>query len=340
VKTKVKDNSEFFYYILNYIYSKEVIQMENLDHPRYAFFQGKMVPIEEAKVDIRTNSLQYCTAIFEGIRSYWNETEKANYVFRLEDHYKRLFENARVMMIKINYSLKDLCNYTINLLKKEDYREDAYVRPFAYNSGLNLGPKLIGNEQDIFIYSLPLGEYLDLSKALKVCVSSWSRIPDNSIPPRAKISGSYVNAAIQKTEALLNGYDEAITLAYGTSFVCEGSAENIFMVKNDVLITPPINNGILEGITRKTVIELAKEELGLPVIERQISRTELYTADELFLCGTSAQIAPIGSVDNRTISNNEIGKTTKKIQDIYFLAVKNKIKKYSKWCTKVVLAAD
>jgi len=310
--------------------------MENLDHPLYAFFQSKIVPIEEAKVDIRTHSLQYGTAVFEGIRSYWNETEKANYAFRMEDHYKRLFNSAKVMMIKIDYSLNDLCGYTIELLKKENYSEDVYVRPFAYNSGLNLGPKLINNEQDLLIYSLPLGEYLDLSKALKVCISSWSRIPDNSIPPRAKISGSYVNAAFQKTEALLNGYDEAITLAYGTSFVCEGSAENLFMVKNDALITPPINNDILEGITRNTVIELAKEELGLSVIERQISRTELYTAEELFLCGTSAQIAPIGSVDGRVISNNEIGKITKKIQDIYFLVVKNKIKKYSKWCTKVV----
>lgn len=310
--------------------------MENLNHPAYAFFQGKIVPIEEARIDIRTSALQYGTAVFEGIRSYWNETEKSNYIFRIKDHYKRFFESAKTMMLKINYSIEDLCDYTIDLLKKENYTEDSYIRPFAYNSDTNIGPKLNKDSQDLFIYSQPLGEYLDLSRALKVCVSSWARIPDNCIPPRAKISGSYVNAALQKTEALINGYDEALTLSYGTSFVCEGSAMNFFMIKNEALYTPPVSNDILEGITRNTVIELSREELDLPVIERQISRTELYTADELFFCGTGAQIAPIGNVDGRIIGDNKIGKITKKIQDIYFLAVKNKIKKYSRWCTKVV----
>lgn len=310
--------------------------MENLSHPNYAFFQGKIIPIEEAKIDIRTSALQYGTAVFEGIRSYWNEEERASFIFRMEDHYKRLFESAHAMMLKINYSIKDLCDYTVNLLKMENYTEDSYIRPFAYNSDLNIGPKLNKESQDLFIYSIPLGEYLDLSRALKVCVSSWARIPDNCIPPRAKIAGSYVNAALQKTEAVINGFDEAITMSYGTSFVCEGSAMNLFMIKNEVLYTPPVSNDILEGITRNTVIELSKEELGLTVIERQISRTELYSADELFFCGTGAQVAPIGSVDSRIIGNNEIGEITKKIQDIYFLAVKNKIKKYSGWCTKVI----
>ena len=159
---------------------------------------------------------------------------------------------------------------------------------------------------------------------------------DNCFPPRAKISGSYVNAALQKTEAVINGYDEAITMSYGTSFVCEGSAMNLFMIKNEVLYTPSVSNDILEGITRNTVIELSREEVGLPVIERQISRTELYSADELFFCGTGAQVAPIGNVDGRVISDGKIGEITRKIQDIYFLAVKNKIKKYSGWCTKVI----
>jgi len=306
-----------------------------MTNPGYAFFKGKIVPIEQAKIDIRTNALQYGTGIFEGIRSYWNEKNKTNYVFRMDDHYKRLMINSRIMMIKIKYSIEELCDITIELLKKEMYTKDCYIRPFAYNSGLDIGPKLIGNEQDLFIYSIPLGEYLDISKGISVCISSWDRIPDNSIPPRAKISGSYVNAAFQKTEALLNGYDEALVLTANGSHVSEGSAMNVFMVKNGNLITPPVTDDILEGITRDTVIKLAKDDGNINVIERSIDRTELYTADELFFCGTGAQISPIGNVDKRPVGNGEMGPVTKKLQELYFRVVKNEISKYSDWCRKV-----
>lgn len=306
-----------------------------MDNPRFAFFEGKIAPIEQAKVDIRTNALQYGTGIFEGIRCYWNEKNKSNYVFRMEDHYKRLMSNSRIMMIDIKYSIKELCDITVELLKKEEYKEDCYIRPFAYNSGLNIGPKLVGNKQDLFIYTIPLGEYLDISKPISVCISSWDRIPDNSIPPRAKISGSYVNAAFQKTEALLNGYDEALVLTATGKHVSEGSAMNVFMVRNGVLITPPVTDEILEGITRHTVIKLAKDSENIDVIERSIDRTELYTADELFFCGTGAQISPIGSVDKRPVGNGEMGPVTKKLQGLYFQVVKNEISKYSDWCKKV-----
>ena len=306
-----------------------------MDNPRFAFFEGKIVPIEQAKVDIRTNALQYGTGIFEGIRCYWNEKNKSNYVFRMEDHYKRFMSNSRIMMIDIKYSTEELCDITVVLLKKEEYKEDCYIRPFAYNSGLNIGPKLIGNKQDLFIYTIPLGEYLDISKPISVCISSWDRIPDNSIPPRAKISGSYVNAAFQKTEAILNGYDEAIVLTANGKHVSEGSAMNVFMVKNSDLITPPVTDEILEGITRNTVIKLAKDSENIDVIERSIDRTELYTADELFFCGTGAQISPIGSVDKRPVGNGEMGPITKKLQGLYFRVVKNEISKYSDWCKKV-----
>ena len=306
-----------------------------MTNPGYAFFKGKIVPIEQAKIDIRTNALQYGTGIFEGIRSYWNEKNKTNYVFRMDDHYKRLMINSRIMMIKIKYSIEELCDITIELLKKEMYTKDCYIRPFAYNSGLDIGPKLIGNEQDLFIYSIPLGEYLDISKGISVCISSWDRIPDNSIPPRAKISSSYVNAAFQKTEALLNGYDEALVLTANGKHVSEGSAMNVFMVKNGNLITPPVTDDILEGITRDTVIKLAKDDENINVIERSIDRTELYTADELFFCGTGAQISPIGNVDKRPVGNGEMGPVTKKLQELYFRVVKNEISKYSDWCKKV-----
>jgi branched-chain amino acid aminotransferase len=309
--------------------------METGDHPKLAFFQGRIVPVNEAKVDIRTNALQYGTAIFEGIRSYWCKEDGCNYVFRMEDHYKRLLKNSNIMMIDIKYSLRQLCDITIELLKKENYCEDAYIRPFAYNSGLKIGPKLKGDEQDLFIYSIPLGEYLDINTPINVCVSSWTRLPDNCIPPRAKISGSYVNSAIQKTEALANGFDEAIVLSANGQHVSEGSAMNIFMVKDNCLITPPVTDDILEGITRDSVMKIAESELGIKTLERSIDRTELYTADELFFCGTGAQVSSIGTVDRRPVGDGKMGIITKKLQDSYFALVKNKIKKYSDWCAIV-----
>jgi branched-chain amino acid aminotransferase len=304
-------------------------------NPKFAFFGGKIVPISEAKVDVRTNALQYGTAVFEGIRCYWTQAEKKNYVFRLRAHYERFFDSCKIMMINVRYSIDELCNITLDLIKKEGYEEDSYIRPYAYNSGLTIGPKLIHNDQDIFIYTMPLGEYLNISKPIRVCVSSWTRIPDNCMPPRAKIAGSYVNAALQKTEALLAGYEEAITLSSDGQHISEGSAMNLFLIKNKKIFTPPIYNDILEGVTRNTIIELFKNELDMDVIERQIDRSELYTCDEMFFCGTGAQVSPIGMVDGRVVGTGEMGGLTKKIQGIYFKAVKNELKKYAHWCTEV-----
>lgn len=309
--------------------------MNNTEHPLYAFFKGAIVPISEAKIDIRTNALQYGTAIFEGIRSYWEKDEGCSFVFRMRDHYIRLAKNANITLIDINYTIDELCDITLELLRKEDYKEDAYIRPFAYNSSLQIGPKFYNVEKDLFIYSIPMGEYLDLNKPINACISSWTRIPDNCIPPRAKISGSYVNSAIQKSEALMNGYDEAIVLSSDAQHVSEGSAMNIFMVRDGSLVTPSLTSDILEGITRDTVIKLAMQELGIETIERSIDRTELYMADELFFCGTGAQVAAIGTVDRRKIGTGEMGSITKKIQELYFKAVKGEIKKYRHWCTKV-----
>ena len=306
-----------------------------MTHPKYAFFKGRLLPIEEAKIDIRTHALQYGTGIFEGIRSYWDDTDKCSYVFRMREHYERLVLNSKILMIEIKYSIDELCDTTLELLKKEQYGDDAYIRPFAYNSGLNIGPKLIGNEQDLFIYSIPLGMYLDTNKAISVCTSSWDRLSDNAIPPRAKISGSYVNAAFQKTEAVQNGYDEAIVLSTDGRHVSEGSAMNLFMMRGGKLVTPPVTNEILEGITRNTIIELAQKLEGLEVLERPIDRTELYIADEIFFCGTGAQVSPVGSVDKRIVGDGGMGPVTKKLQGLYFDVVKNKIDEYSYWCTRV-----
>jgi len=306
-----------------------------MSHPKYAFFEGKIIPIEDARIDIRTNTLQYGTGVFEGIRSYWNKNEKTSYTFRMAEHFQRLILNSKILMLEIKYSVDELCDLTMELLRKEKYTEDAYIRHFSYNSGLGLGPKLIGNDQDLFIYSIPLGMYLNTEKAINVCISSWDRISDNAIPPRAKISGSYVNAALQKTEAVMNGYDEAIVLSTDGRHVSEGSAMNIFMLRNDMLITPPVTNDILEGITRSTVLEIASRVEDIKVIERPIDRTELYIADELFFCGTGAQISPIGSVDKRTVGNGEMGPITSRIQELYFKIVINEVEEYSHWCKKV-----
>lgn len=307
-----------------------------MEHPGFAFFQGSIVPIEKAKIDIRTNALQYGTGIFEGIRSYWDKDAGISYLFRMQDHYERLLSNCRILLLEVNYSVQELCSLTINLLRKEGYSEDAYVRSFAYNSGLKIGPKLVGNDQDLFIYSIPLDKYIETERAIDVCISSWDRIPDNAIPPRAKISGSYINSALQKTEAVLNGYDEALVLSIDGRHVCEGSAMSLFMVKNNKLITPPVTNDILEGITRNTIIELAGKFEIIEIEERLIDRTELYTADELFFCGTGAQISSIGSVDKRKVGTGSIGPVTTRIQKLYFDAVKNKIEEFSHWCTRVL----
>ncbi|MEW5944871.1 MAG: branched-chain amino acid transaminase [bacterium] len=305
-----------------------------MEKPQYAFFEGKIVPISEAKIDIRTNSLQYGTAVFEGIRAYWCGDEKKMFVFRMREHYVRMLDNCKILFIQIPLSIDDLCRITVELLAKENYTEDAYIRPFCYFSSTRISPKLIDMETDIFIYTMPLGDYVDTTRPLKVCVSSWPRVSDGMTPPRGKISGAYVNTAFQKTEAIRNGFDEAIVLT-SDGHVAEGSAMNLFHVKNGAVSTPPTTDDILEGVTRDAVITLLEKELHTPVRERKLDRTELYTADELFFCGTGAQIAGIASVDHRTIGDGGFGPVTKKLQHIYMRAVRNKLPGCERWCTEV-----
>ncbi|MCL5985680.1 MAG: branched-chain amino acid transaminase [Actinobacteria bacterium] len=305
-----------------------------MQKPQYAYFHGNIINIDDANVNIRTHSLQYGTAVFEGIRGYWNENEKTSYIFKVREHYERLFSNCKIMMISIKYDVDELIDITLKLCKKEDYREDYYIRPYAYKSSLTIGPKLVGLEDDFFIYTTPLGDYIDTENGIKVCVSSWQRVSDNALPARGKIAGSYVNAALHKTEAILDGYDEAIVLTQD-GHVSEGSAMNLFLVKNNRLNTPLTTDDILEGITRRTIIELCRSELGIETVERKIDRTELYTADEMFFVGTGAQVSAIVEVDHRSIGSGRVGELTKKIMQLYFDVVRGKIKKYSNWLTKV-----
>ncbi|HSB78403.1 MAG TPA: branched-chain amino acid transaminase [Candidatus Methylomirabilis sp.] len=298
------------------------------------YFNKQFLPLAEAKVSIRTNALQYGTGIFEGIRAYWSQTEQQLFVFKLPEHYERMLNNCNVLKLKVGHDVKELCAITVDLLRRNQPKEDTYIRPIAYISSEGIGPKLVGYDTGFGIYTLPLGDYIDTSAGIKVGVASWRRINDNTIPARCKVTGSYVNSALAKTEALEQGFDEAIFLTQD-GYVCEGSAENIFLVRDGVLVTPDLSQDILEGITRTVLISLCRDELGLKVVERQVGRTELYIAEEAFLCGTGAQVSSIVEVDRRPVGNGRIGPITTRIQQLYFEVVKGRHPKYRHWCTPV-----
>ncbi len=300
----------------------------------YAYFKGQFVPLDQAKVSIQNNTFQYGTGIFEGIRAYWNPDERQLYVFRLTEHYARLLRNCRVLKLNIGRDAKELSEIALELLRRNRPETDTYIRPIAYVDSDGIGPKFIGYPSALAMYTLPLGDYINVSSGIRVGVSSWRRIHDNTIPARCKVTGGYVNSALAKTEALEHGYDEAIFLTE-EGFISEGSAENIFLIRDGKLITPALSEDILEGITRDTVIELAREELDIETIERPIGRTELYVADEAFLCGTGAQVSPIIEADKRLLGTGRIGPITAKIQALYFDVVKGKQQKYLHWLTPV-----
>ena len=299
-----------------------------------AYFNKQFVPLSEAKVSIRTNALHYGSGVFEGIRAYWNASERQLFVFRLPEHYERMVNNCKVLKLKLDHDVKELCTVTVDLLRRNHPEEDTYIRPIAYVSSEGLGPKLIGYETGFAIYTIPLGEYIDTSVGIKVGFSSWRRISDNSIPARCKVTGGYVNSALARTEAIEQGFDEALFLTQD-GYLSEGSAENIFLVRNGTLITPDRSQDILEGITRDTLLILCREELGLTVIERQVGRTETYVADEVFFCGTGAQVSPVIEVDRRPVGSGKIGPVTARIQQLYFEVVKGNHAKYRRWCTPV-----
>jgi branched-chain amino acid aminotransferase len=301
---------------------------------KYAFFEGKIVPFEKAKISVMTHAFNYGTGVFEGIRAYWNEKQKQLFVLKLEEHYERLFRSARVLHIDIDYSMDELCRITLKLLKMHGYQEDVYIRPLAYKSKEKIGLGLTNIESDLTIYLSPFGNYLDISKGIRVCTSTWRRIDDIAIPARAKVTGLYVNSSLAKAEATMNGYDEAIMLS-ADGHVLEGSGENIFIVRAGQVLTPPVHENILEGITRKALIEMIQDELGLVVHERSIDRSELYIADEAFFCGTGAQISPAVEIDRRKVGDGKVGPITKKLQKIYFGAVRGDNPKYKDWVTPV-----
>jgi branched-chain amino acid aminotransferase len=302
--------------------------------PQVAFFEKKFVPLSEAKVGIMTHALNYGTACFEGIRGNWNAKEGQIYLFRLREHYERLHKSCRILKIELAFDVEKLCQLTVELVKKNGYKEDIYVRPLAYKSSQIVGVRLHNLEDDFFIFVTPFGPYLDAEKGAKCGVSSWRRVDDTMIPPRGKVTGIYVNSALAKTEAHDNGYDEGILLSQD-GHVSEGSGENIFIIVDGRLVTPASCDNILKGITRDTVIRLAKNELGIDTVERAIDRSELYTADECFMTGTAANVTPVVEVDHRPIGEGKVGPITRKILNLYTDVVRGRNRKYMDWCTPV-----
>ena len=302
-----------------------------------AFFHGNIVPISEAKVSVMTQALHYGTAVFEGVRGNWNEAQNKLFVFRMAEHYDRLLQGCRMMMMDIPYSTEDLCKITIQLLQSCGYKQDLYIRPLAYKSQeLVANLRLQDLDSDFTLMAVPFGAYIDAEGAIDCTTSSWRRIDDTIIPPRVKISGHYVNSILAKTEATLAGFDEAIMLTQDGD-VSEGSGENLFMVVNGSIFTPPVADNNLTGITRDSAITLAKDLLGIEVVERRIRRSELYLCDEVFLTGTAAHITPVGSLDRRPIGKGGVGPITTKLRDAYVEVIKGDNPDYIRWCTEVPL---
>jgi branched-chain amino acid aminotransferase len=299
--------------------------------PQWAFFKGEFVPIADAKISIMSQVVNYGIGAFGGIRAYWNDDRQQLYVFRIHDHVRRFLNSCKLFNATLPYSADDLKRVIIDLLRREGYHEDAYVRPLLYNATEDITPRLYDVEFQFACFSRPQGNYIKLQ--VHACTSSWRRVDDNSVPSRGKLTGSYINSAFAKSEAHWNGYDEAIVLNQD-GHIAEGSAMNLFIVRHGKLITPPIFDNILEGITRNTVLQLA-HDLGIPVDERSIDRTELYIADEVFFCGTGAQVAIVTEIDHRRIGTGQIGPIGQKLQETYFGVVRGKNPQYADWLTPV-----
>jgi len=298
-----------------------------------SYFEGKIVPSAEANINIQTHAFQYGTAVFGGIRGYYNDQKKNLFMFRLGDHFHRLVNSAKMMQLQFNQTPDELVKITLDLIKQSNYKQNIYIRPIIYTSALQLSPRFHDVKTEIAIYILKLDDYLDTQNGLTTMVSTWQRFSDNQIPTLAKASGGYVNSALAKSEAVQNGMDEAIFLD-SRGFVSEGSAENIFLVRNNEIATPSISSSILEGITRRSILKIASD-LNLKIVARDVSRSELYIADEIFFSGTGVQVAWVKEVDRRKVGNGNIGVISKQLQSLFFQIVRGENSDYAHWLTPV-----
>ncbi len=305
------------------------------EHPNtWVFFAGDFARYQDVKLGLMTHALHYGTAVFEGIRAYWNPKKEQLYLLQAAAHFDRMHRSANVMRMKVPYTTEELVNFTLELLRRNQFKSDVYVRPLLYTSSEEIGVRLHNLDRGFFIYATPFGNYVAIEGGIRCMVSTWRRVPDQALPARAKVSGAYAQSALAKSEAVEAGYDEAIVLSVD-GHVSEGSAENLFMLKDGVFVTPPVTDDILEGVTRQLLMKVIKDELNLDVLERSIDRTELYTCDELFLCGTGAQISPVVEVDRRPVGDGKVGEFTQELQNIYFNAVRGDTPKYKDWTIPV-----
>ena len=303
------------------------------------YFNGAFLPQEQATVGVGAHALHYGSGCFEGIRAYWDDTREELYVLKLDEHIDRFFRSCGVLRIYPPFDRAEMHDLVVELLRRNRFRCDVYIRPIAFKSAQNIKLKLDGLEESFAILAFPFGYYAHREGGLLVCLSPWRRIDDNAIPARAKVTGSYVNACLASDDAAQAGYDEALLLSQSGT-LSEASSSNVFLVRWNRLITPAASENILEGITRDAVMTLARRELGMEVDERPVGRTEIYVADEVFLCGTGVQVEPVARVDGRPIGSGVPGPVTTRLQALYAAAVHNRLPEYSSWCTPVYGAGD
>ena len=298
-----------------------------------AYFQGDYVPLKDANVSIMTHAFMYGTAVFEGIRAYWNEDQGVLYGLKLREHMERIRRNAGILLMRDLPPVDELVRIVVETVRRNGFRADAYIRPCYYKSGQSIGVRLHNLTHDLVVLALPFGNYVDTDNGLRVMTSTWRRNADDALPARGKIVGGYVNMAFQKSEAELNGFDESLVLT-PDGHASEASAANMFVVRDGVLLTPPVSDDILEGVTRKAILELA-EVFGIPTELRSIDRSEIYVADEMFLCGTGVQLAPVIELDHRPIADGAIGPVTRQLHEAYYAAVRGRDSRFAHWLTPI-----
>ena len=301
-----------------------------MDLSKHAFFEGKIVPLADAKISIATHGFLYGTAVFGGMRGYWNEEKKRLFVFRPHDHYRRLLHSARMMAMQTSYDEESLIQIMLDLLRTDHWQQDIYFRPSFYKSDLGIGVRLHDLKDEFCIFVIPFEKYVKNDTNAHVTISSWRRIDDNMIPARGKVSGADANSALIKTDANRAGFDEALVLDQN-GHLSEGSAMNIFMLRDGKLVTPPVTDNILEGITRRSIMELARSELGLEIVERSIDRTEAFICEELFMTGTAAQVVAVTKIDHRPVGVGMMGPVTTKLRQMFDDVVRGKNPKYESW---------
>ncbi|HEY9897655.1 MAG TPA: branched-chain amino acid transaminase [Pantanalinema sp.] len=305
-----------------------------MQKPAYVFFRGDHVPFDEAKISVMTHGLNYGTGCFEGIRGYWNEEHQELYVLKMVPHFERIHQSARILHLHLAYSVEELGEIALSLIRRNAFKQDVYIRPLLYTADELIGARLHNLTSDFTMFAIPMSAAIK-PEGIKVTVSSWRRIDDNAMPARGKVTGTYVNSALAKTEAYHHGFDDAIFLTMD-GHVSEASGMNLFLVRNGRLITPGVQQNILEGVTRQAVMDIAREALGIETLERAVDRTELYVCDEMFLCGTGAQITPIATIDHRPVGGTGVvGPITRQIMDHFGRAVRGAHPRFADWVTPV-----